>query len=198
MHLPCSSPRCPGTPVIFGMWGSGRTTTKGSVPQVFPPQPETVGVCGSGECLNWEGMALLCSTNTQLSYLWYAMSKCCLTQQLCCLQGVQKRTASLIGAQAERSSTTKPGPCWGPHRVVCLSVLRMDSSAPFSPYPYYLYFWMYFFYSPNHSYTCFHSHCLCTFSHGFAVALGCSLPCTVTVICVFSFWQFPTSNYKAL
>lgn len=43
-----------------------------------------------------------------------------------------------------------------------------------------------FFYSPNHSYTCSRSHCLCTFSHGFVVTLGCSFPCTVTVICVHS------------
>lgn len=36
MYLPCSSPRCAGTPVTLGIWGSCRTSTIGSVPQVFP------------------------------------------------------------------------------------------------------------------------------------------------------------------
>lgn len=92
-----------------------------SVTGFSPPQPEAVGVCGSGGCLNWDGLSLLCSTNTQaFYYLCYAMSKGCLTQQQYHLQGVQRRTVLQIGAQAERGSTAKPGPCCGPHGAVHL------------------------------------------------------------------------------
>lgn len=126
------------------------------------------------------------------------MSKCCLAQQQGHLQGVQRRTASLIGAQAERGSTTKLGPCCGSHIVVHLSVLQMGSSASLPPYPFHLYFWMYYFYSPNHRYMCSFSLLvyfltwLC--SHTWMLS---SMYCQ-SHLCVFSFRQLPTSNYKAL
>lgn len=57
---------------------------------------------------------------------------------------------------------------------------------PLPPYPCHLYFWMYFFFILLISHICFHSHCLCAFSHGFVVTLGCSLLYTATVIFVCS------------
>lgn len=43
--------------------GSDRTCTKGSGSQVSSPHPEALGVCSRGGWLNWECLALLCSTS---------------------------------------------------------------------------------------------------------------------------------------
>lgn len=43
--------------------GSDRTCTKGFEPQVSPQHPEDVDVCGRGGWVNWESMALLCSSS---------------------------------------------------------------------------------------------------------------------------------------
>lgn len=62
-HHLCPSLRCPGTPVSSHLPGSYRTCAKGFESQVSPQHAEDVDVCGRGGGLNWEGMALLCSTS---------------------------------------------------------------------------------------------------------------------------------------
>lgn len=133
--------------------GSDRTCAKGFESEVSPQYAEDVDVCVWGGWVNWESMALVCSTSRTHDI---APVMSIASSNIKDIPQCEELMASLVRAQEEVAHPVQDSTAVSVG-TMGWSILLLSDCALLPCYSHYLHAWMCIFYSPHclYSYSCF-------------------------------------------